>query len=145
MKKSVAVWGTGNVGRPAIRAVHSHRGLELASVIVANPAKVGRDAGDLAGLPSLGVAATDQPDQVLASATPYLRLFGLASGGAYLARGALGLSQKSNGDGNAADQARIAVARYVAENHLPETKGLNTIVRSGADALAQATPELIAS
>ena len=46
----VAVWGTGNMGRAAIRAVDAHPGLELAAVIVSTPAKVGRDAGELAGL-----------------------------------------------------------------------------------------------
>jgi len=59
MGRRVVVWGTGNVGRPAIRAVASHRDLELAGVVVANPAKVGRDAGALAGIAPLGVAATD--------------------------------------------------------------------------------------
>jgi 2,4-diaminopentanoate dehydrogenase len=54
----VVVWGTGNVGRPAIRAVVGHRDLELVGVVVADPAKVGRDAGDLAGLDPLGVMAT---------------------------------------------------------------------------------------
>ncbi|MFD7576762.1 hypothetical protein ACFV6U_40625, partial [Streptomyces sp. NPDC059810] len=44
------VWGTGNVGRAAIRAVDAHPGLELAAVLVSDPAKVGRDAGRLAGL-----------------------------------------------------------------------------------------------
>ncbi|MGW2306395.1 hypothetical protein ACWCO6_35780, partial [Streptomyces sp. NPDC001809] len=52
------VWGTGNVGRAAIRAVDAHPGLELAAVLVSDPAKVGRDAGRLAGLGrDLGVAA----------------------------------------------------------------------------------------
>lgn len=61
-----AVWGTGNVGRAAIRAVHAHPDLELCDVLVADPAKVGRDAGDLAGLAgSLGVAATDDVASVL--------------------------------------------------------------------------------
>jgi hypothetical protein len=55
----VVVWGTGNVGRPALRAVAAHRDLELAGVVVANPEKVGRDAGELAGVGPLGVAATD--------------------------------------------------------------------------------------
>lgn len=55
----VVVWGTGNVGRPAIRAVSAHRDLELAGVIVANPGKVGVDAGVLAGIDPVGVAATD--------------------------------------------------------------------------------------
>ena len=55
----VVVWGTGNVGRPAIRAVAAHRDLELVGVIVADPAKVGVDAGTLANIEPLGVAATD--------------------------------------------------------------------------------------
>lgn len=59
MKKRVVVWGTGNVGRPAIRAVLAHRELELAGVVVSNPAKVGRDAGELAGVASCGITATD--------------------------------------------------------------------------------------
>jgi hypothetical protein len=63
------VWGTGNVGRAAIRAVDAHPGLELAGVIVANPDKVGRDAGDLSDLGRpLGVAATDDIESVLAAA-----------------------------------------------------------------------------
>lgn len=61
------VWGTGNVGRAAIRAVDAHPTLTLCDVVVANTAKVGRDAGELAGLgTSLGVAATDDVDDVLA-------------------------------------------------------------------------------
>jgi 2,4-diaminopentanoate dehydrogenase len=62
MSNRVVVWGTGNVGRPAIRAVVAHRDLELAGVVVSNPAKVGRDVGDLVGLGPLGVTATDQAD-----------------------------------------------------------------------------------
>jgi len=57
-KQRVVVWGTGNVGRPAIRAIAAHRDLELVGVVVANPEKVGRDAGELAGIAPLGVAAT---------------------------------------------------------------------------------------
>jgi len=59
MSYRVVVWGTGNAGRPAIRAVAAHADLELAGVVVSNPAKVGRDAGELAYLAPLGVAATD--------------------------------------------------------------------------------------
>lgn len=61
MSHRVVVWGTGNVGRPALRAVAAHRDLELAGVVVANPAKVGRDVGALAGMDPLGVIATDDP------------------------------------------------------------------------------------
>ncbi|WP_424210632.1 dihydrodipicolinate reductase [Streptomyces sp. BI20] len=64
---STVVWGTGNVGRAAIRAVDAHPALRLAAVIVHDPGKVGRDAGDLAGLDrNLGVLATDDIDAVLA-------------------------------------------------------------------------------
>jgi hypothetical protein len=63
-----AVWGTGNVGRAAIRAVDAHPDLELTAVIVHNPDKVGRDAGDLADLDrTLGVASTDDVDGTLGS------------------------------------------------------------------------------
>ncbi|MEE4191584.1 MAG: hypothetical protein V2I66_08390 [Halieaceae bacterium] len=66
MGLKVAVWGTGNVGRPAIRAVNAHRELELCAVIVANPDKVGRDAGSLAGIAPLGLEATADWESVLA-------------------------------------------------------------------------------
>lgn len=62
------VWGTGNVGRAAIRAVAAHPVLELAAVLVHDPRKVGRDAAQLAGLEQeLGVRATDDIDTVLAA------------------------------------------------------------------------------
>lgn len=62
------VWGTGNVGRAAVRAVAAHPALQLAAVIVHDPAKVGRDAGQLADLDhELGVAATDDVAAVLAA------------------------------------------------------------------------------
>jgi len=65
---STAVWGTGNVGRAAIRAVDAHPALELTAVLVQNPDKVGRDAGDLAGTgDALGIVATDDVDAVLAA------------------------------------------------------------------------------
>ncbi|MET8798530.1 dihydrodipicolinate reductase [Nocardia sp. NPDC004568] len=64
---STVVWGTGNVGRAAVRAVDAHPELELTGVLVHDPAKAGRDAGELAGLDrSLGVAATTDVDAVLA-------------------------------------------------------------------------------
>lgn len=66
MKRRVAVWGTGNVGRPAIRAVLAHRELELAAVIVSSKTKVGQDAGALAGVGPTGILATDDWREVLA-------------------------------------------------------------------------------
>ena len=66
MTLRVAVWGTGNVGRAAIRMVDGHPELELTGVIVSSPAKVGRDAGELAQLGrSVGVVASDDSVEVL--------------------------------------------------------------------------------
>lgn len=67
MKARVVVWGTGNVGRPAIRAVLAHPGLELAGVVVSNPAKVGLDAGEIAGVAPTGVRATNDAAALLAA------------------------------------------------------------------------------
>ncbi|MGW7198261.1 hypothetical protein ACWGH9_19365, partial [Streptomyces chryseus] len=47
---STVVWGTGNVGRAAVRAVDAHPALRLSAVVVHDPAKAGRDAGELCGL-----------------------------------------------------------------------------------------------
>jgi hypothetical protein len=64
----VLVWGTGNMGRASIRSVAAHPGLRLTAVVVNDPAKVGRDAGDLADLGrALGVTATDDVEAALAT------------------------------------------------------------------------------
>lgn len=66
--KRVVVWGTGNVGRPALRAILSHQDLELVGLIVSNPTKEGKDAGELAGLDvRTGVSATRDWRSVISS------------------------------------------------------------------------------
>ncbi len=63
----VVQWSTGNVGRHAIAGIAAHPDLDLVGVWVSNPAKVGADAGTLAGLDHpLGVTATDDADALLA-------------------------------------------------------------------------------
>ncbi|MBW8487615.1 NAD(P)H-dependent amine dehydrogenase family protein [Actinomadura parmotrematis] len=63
----VVQWSTGNVGRNAIAGIDARPDLELVGVWVSNPAKEGKDAGELAGLGrELGVAATTDEDAVLA-------------------------------------------------------------------------------
>ncbi|TQJ02154.1 dihydrodipicolinate reductase [Amycolatopsis cihanbeyliensis] len=65
---STVVWGTGNCGRAAIRAVDAHPALRLAAVLVHDRGKIGRDAGELGGLDrQLGVLATDDIGAVLAT------------------------------------------------------------------------------
>ncbi|HEV3280427.1 MAG TPA: hypothetical protein VG032_02380 [Acidimicrobiales bacterium] len=63
----VVAWSTGNVGVHAIAGIDARPDLELVGLWVSNPGKVGRDAGDLAGLGrTLGVTATGDADQLLA-------------------------------------------------------------------------------
>jgi 4-hydroxy-tetrahydrodipicolinate reductase len=65
MPYRVVQWATGNVGRHALRAIANHPDLELAGLVVMNPDKAGRDAGELAGLDHpLGVIATADPAAV---------------------------------------------------------------------------------
>ena len=63
----VVAWSTGNVGRHVIAGIDARPDLELVGVWVSNPDKVGKDAGELAGLDrTLGVAATNDVDAIFA-------------------------------------------------------------------------------
>jgi 2,4-diaminopentanoate dehydrogenase len=68
MSLRVVQWTTGNVGRRAARAVLRHPDLELVGVFAYGPDKVGRDAGELCGVGTLGITATDDLDALLAEA-----------------------------------------------------------------------------
>ncbi|WP_029009274.1 acyl-CoA dehydrogenase [Azospirillum halopraeferens] len=73
------------------------------------------------------------PADALAGASPYLRLFGLAAGGALLARGALAArAMLDAGAGDPALHGRIAVARFFAENLAMAAPGLARTVTDGA-------------
>ncbi len=67
------------------------------------------------------------PDAALAGATLYARLFGLASGGIWLAKGAVA---QSRGHGGAPD--RIATARFFAEMLSVEAPGLARAIMEGS-------------
>src|SRR5262249_5713836 len=58
----------------------------------------------------VGSALQSNPEAAMAGATPYLRLFGLAAGGVYLARGALAAAR----DGGQVQAQPIALARFFA-------------------------------
>ena len=77
----------------------------------------------------LAQMADGQMDAALAGATPYLRLFGLASGGCYLAKSGLGDNEKD----------RASLARFFAENFTAECAALKSTVTGGADSLAAAS------
>lgn len=65
----VVVWSTGTIGRHAIAGIDAHPDLELVGVWVSNPAKHGKDAGELAELGrELGIRATTDRDELIALA-----------------------------------------------------------------------------
>lgn len=62
----VIQWATGGVGRAAIEGIVTHPELELVGCWVHSPAKDGSDAGELAGIDPVGIAATFDIDEILA-------------------------------------------------------------------------------
>ena len=64
----VVQWATGNIGQRALRAVLDRETFELVGVHAFSSEKVGRDAGALAGVASVGVLATDDVDALIGTA-----------------------------------------------------------------------------
>lgn len=62
----VVQWTTGNVGKSSVRAIAKNPNYQLVGLYAWSNDKVGRDAGELAGLEPLGVQATDDVDALLA-------------------------------------------------------------------------------
>jgi hypothetical protein len=61
----VVQWATGGVGSLAIAAIAGRPDLELVGVWVHDPDKVGRDAGELAGIGPLGLRTTSDAAELL--------------------------------------------------------------------------------
>ncbi|MGO8873931.1 MAG: dihydrodipicolinate reductase [Acidimicrobiales bacterium] len=74
--KRVVVWGTGFVGKMVIPEVLRHPAFELVGVGVSAPGKVGRDVGEICGLDPVGLAATDDIDELVALRPDALVHFG---------------------------------------------------------------------
>ncbi|MDP1626840.1 MAG: acyl-CoA dehydrogenase [Parvibaculum sp.] len=72
------------------------------------------------------------PNDCLAGASPYLRLFGTAAGGHYLAQGAMR---------DPAAKARLALAQFYAANVLPAVHGLLAPATAGANSLFALTAD----
>ncbi|MGH6798472.1 MAG: acyl-CoA dehydrogenase, partial [Roseiarcus sp.] len=88
-------------------------------------------------------ACKTRVEDALAGATPYLRLFALARGGAALARGALAAHRFSRaGNSDKALEARIATARFFAENIAAGAGGLERDVTRGAGSVQASAPVL---
>jgi len=81
----------------------------------------------------LKALASNRPQDALPGATPYLRLFGLTQGAACLARAGLASSAAlRSGETDPAHAARIALARFFAENLLTAAGGLEQAVIDGS-------------
>jgi 3-(methylthio)propanoyl-CoA dehydrogenase len=88
----------------------------------------------------LGVGP-DRPDDALAAATPYLRMFGITVGGWVMARQAIA----ARGMGDAFGAAKLATARFYCAELLPQARGLLPAVRAGAGLLMGPPAEDLAS
>jgi 3-(methylsulfanyl)propanoyl-CoA dehydrogenase len=79
-----------------------------------------------------------EPNDALAGATPYLRLFGLVTGGWLLARSALAASRRlrhASGSDAVFLKDKIGTARFYAGQLLPQAAGLLPAVTAGAGPL----------
>jgi len=79
-----------------------------------------------------------EPDEALAGATPYLRLFGVTTGGCLLAQQALAALRL-----NADAAPRVALARFFAENAAVQAGALERTVVEGAPGVIGADPALL--
>ena len=84
---------------------------------------------------------TSKPNDALAGATPYLRLFGSTLGGCMLAGEAL--AARDAGDGHGDPQRYVTLARFFAENMTVQAASLEKTVMDGADAVNGADAVLL--
>jgi alkylation response protein AidB-like acyl-CoA dehydrogenase len=85
----------------------------------------------------------NDPNDALAAATPYLRMFGLVVGGWVMARQAhaarrLGIDDPYN-------EAKLTTARFYIEELLPQVHGLGGAITAGDDLLFALSPEQLRS
>ncbi|MEM0900124.1 MAG: acyl-CoA dehydrogenase [Pseudomonadota bacterium] len=83
----------------------------------------------------LGQIAEKNLQAVLAAATPYQHLFGMAAGGAYLAKSALADTD---------NEERVSLCRFYAENLIDECASLRRRVEFGAESIEAAAKSLVA-
>ena len=86
--------------------------------------------------------ARPNQDAGLAGATPYLRLFAITAGGALLAGEALA-AVRLTADDASATAARLAIARFFAENIAIDARGLERVVIEGAESVTGADAALV--
>ncbi|GAU80899.1 acyl-CoA dehydrogenase [Bosea sp. BIWAKO-01] len=127
-------------GGDAVRALIAEMRGVVGEVAAANTPGFGRTAERLKSAVDALERATEwmlatmgaKPAEVLAGATPYLKLFALAQGGTGLAKKALAMRTEENG------AAAVATARFFAEHGAIEAPGLELAVTEGAGAVTEA-------
>ncbi|HEY6471705.1 MAG TPA: hypothetical protein VIY26_02355 [Acidimicrobiales bacterium] len=78
--KKVVVWGTGFVGKMVIPEIIRHPNFELIGVGVHDKDKVGRDVGEICGIATIGLDATDDLDALIALRPDALVHYGPTAG-----------------------------------------------------------------
>jgi len=108
------------------------------------PLKAGIDALEQASLWLTGNGAGD-PNTLGAAASPYLRLFGTVTGGWLMARSALSAAKllKAGGDNAPFLKAKVATARFYAEQILAQAPALLGPITAGPEMLFAIEPELL--
>jgi 2,4-diaminopentanoate dehydrogenase len=62
----VVQWATGNIGTRSLQRIIDHPAMELAGLYVSSTQKIGKDAGDLCGIPPVGIHATGSLADIVA-------------------------------------------------------------------------------
>jgi alkylation response protein AidB-like acyl-CoA dehydrogenase len=96
----------------------------------------------------MGEALASNPEAALAGASAYLRLFGLAAGGVYLAKGALAAVRAGAATAQITAEANpqaVAVARFFAETLATAAPGLRETVLAGAEVTLAMTPAAVSA
>lgn len=70
---------TGNVGTEMIKRIAAHPDLELVGLHCYTPEKIGRDAGEIAGIEPNGVTATGSVDDIIAAKPDVVTFHGSVS------------------------------------------------------------------
>ena len=58
----IIIWGFGQVGKSALEIINARKSLKLVGVFDVDPNKVGKDAGEVFGLPAAGVKVSDNEE-----------------------------------------------------------------------------------
>jgi butyryl-CoA dehydrogenase len=92
----------------------------------------------------LGALAENATEEALAGASPYLRLFATAQGGALLGASGLAAHRAATaGDNDHAHAGRVQLARFFADNIATSAPGLADVVVGGAASLKDAQRMLV--